>query len=403
MIISVKCNISLSKKLRALSKRNTKFYMNTKTLINGVGEGTITFEADDNSDLSDLLNKETSIIIVPTETVDQTQAPQQQEQSDNTDDSRVANLFMNGANIEENDSPIIQKMAAVKPPNNKAERAYSVKPKVQIENEVPSVFKESQKPEAKRYITELSQLLEAVKCAENKKSNIDISKIENPRLRAVAMEEKEKAEAIDYPAFIVNTSCATLSINDLGINLALNIPYNLNNISAKKIANSKDLGAMIRAKMIKFVRPDEVQSYRKQVINEQDKYGLEVYDNRRQAEAAIGEMGESKAHMSRVSQESELSLNDLEGPTEEEKILMSLPPRKESRGEHQNNGDDTVITSHGLNPRSNRLDVRSREVPSTSVENSKGIKSIRKSGVSYNWQRISQSFYRNKVEKILLR
>jgi hypothetical protein len=51
MIISVKCNISLSKKLRALSKRNTKFCMNTNTLINGVGDGTITFEVDDNSDL----------------------------------------------------------------------------------------------------------------------------------------------------------------------------------------------------------------------------------------------------------------------------------------------------------------------------------------------------------------
>ena len=381
MIISVKCNISLSKKLRALSKRNTKFYMNTKTLINGVGEGTITFEADDNSDLSDLLNKETSIIIVPTETVDQTQAPQQQEQSDNTDDSRVANLFMNGANIEENDSPIIQKMAAVKPPNNKAERAYSVKPKEQIEREVPAAFKESQKPAAKKYITELSQLLEAVKCAENKKSNIDISKIQNPRLKAVAMEEKEKAEAIDFPAFIVNTSCATLSINDLGINLALNIPYNLNNISAKKIANSRDLGAMLRANMIKFIRPDEVQSYMNQVVNEQDKYGLEVYDNRRQAEAAIGEIGESKSHMSRVSQETELSVDDLEGPTEEEKILRSLPPRRESSEESDN---DTVVTSHGLNSRQNRLDVRSREVPATSVQNSKGIKSIRKSGVSYN-------------------
>lgn len=383
MIISVKCNISLSKKLRALSKKNTKFYMNTKTLINGVGEGTITFEADDNSDFSDLLNKETSIIIVPIDTVDQVNTTQQEqsEQSDNPDDSRVANLFMTGANIEESDSPIIQKIAAVKPPNNKTERAYSVKPKEQIEREVPVVFKESQKPAVKRYITELSQLLEAVKCAENKKSNIDISKIQNPRLRAVAMEEKEKAEAIDFPAFIVNTSCATLSINDLGINLALNIPYNLNNISAKKIANSRDLGAMLRANMIKFIRPDEVQSYMNQVVNEQDKYGLEVYDNRRQAEAAIGEIGESKSHMSRVSQETELSVDDLEGPTEEEKILRSLPPRRESSEESDS---DTVVTSHGLNSRQNRLDVRSREVPATSVQNSKGIKSIRKSGVSYN-------------------
>jgi hypothetical protein len=137
---------------------------------------------------------------------------------------------------------------------------------------------------------------------------------------------------------------------------------------------------MIRANMVKFIRPDEVQSYMKKVINEQDKYGLEVYDNRRQAEAAIGEIGESKSHMSRISQETELSFDDLEGPTEEEKILRSLPPRRES-GEEDN---DTVVTSHGLNSRSNRLDVRSREVPATSVQNSKGIKSIRKSGVSFN-------------------
>lgn len=384
MSISIKCNISLSKKLRALIKNNTKFYMKSGTLVNGVGEGIISFETDNEQISNDFFDKETSVMIVPLE-ID----TPRQERQENINDSGISNLFMAGENIEEIDDPILKKIAAVKAPNNRIERSSAVKPKQQIERETPEVFKVTQKPEAKKYITELNQLLKAVELAQNKKSNksdVDISKIQNPRLRAVAMEEKERSEAIDYSAFIVNISCATLTINDLGINLALNIPYNLNNLSAKKIANSRELGAMLRSNMIKFIRPDEVQIYMDKVVNEQDKYGLEVYDNHRQAEAAIESNGDSRSHMSTRTvraQETQLSLSDLEGPTEEEKILKSLAPRRENQYEDVNEDDmdeGIIITSHKINnPR-----MKQKDITSDPTENSKGIKSIRRSGISYN-------------------
>jgi len=386
MSISIKCNISLSKKLRALIKNNTKFYMKSGTLVNGVGEGVISFETDNEQISNDFFDKETSVMIVPLE-ID---APRQERQ-ENINDSGISNLFMAGENIEEIDDPILKKIAAVKAPNNRIERASAVKPKQQIEKETPEVFKVTQKPEAKKNITELNQLLKAVELAQDKKPNIsdvDISKIQNPRLKAVAMEEKERSEAIDYSAFIVNISCATLTINDLGINLPLNTPYNLNNLSAKKIANSRELGAMLRSNMIKFIRPDEVQMYMDKVVNEQDKYGLEVYDNHRQAEAAIERNGDSRSHMSTKTvkaQETQLSLSDLEGPTEEEQILKSLGPRRGQENQSEDANEDAIdegviITSHKINnPR-----MKQKDITSDPIENSKGIKSIRRSGISYN-------------------
>jgi hypothetical protein len=389
MSISIKCNISLSKKLRALIKNNTKFYMKSGTLVNGVGEGTISFEVENAPISSDFFDKETSIMIVPLE-IDNKVINSERVQED-SHNSRISNIFSSGENIDEVDNSILNKIGAIKVPNNKIERASAIKPKQQIEEETPDVFKVTQKPEAKKYITELNQLLKAVELAQNKKpskSEDDINKIQNPRLRAVAMEEKERAEAIDYPAFIVNISCATLTINDLGINLPLNTPYNLNNLSAKKIANSRELGAMLRSNMIKFIRPDEVQLYMDKVINEQDKYGLEVYDNHSQAEAAIERGVESKSHMyTKKAQETQLSLEDLEGPTEEERILRSLSPRGsqsmqlEQYDEQEIQQEDEVIrTSHKIsNPR-----LKQKDITSDSSENSKGIKSIRRSGISFS-------------------
>jgi hypothetical protein len=374
MNITVKCNVSLSKKIRALSKNNTKCTLVTGTLENGVGEGELSISVDDDANMGDIFNKETSIMIVP---ISYTEGAFL---SVNTEETKpVSNLFMNGANIEDDENPVIKKIGATRPPENKRQNSTSVKSKTQIQKETPVQFKETQIPEAKKYITNMTQLLEAIHLAENKKSDVDITKIQNPRLKAVAMEEKEKAEAIDYPAFVVNHSRAALTINDLGISLSLNIPYNLNNVSAKRLANSKELLSLFRANLIKFVSPDEVQAYRNKVV-EQESYGLDVYDNRDQAKAAIGEMSESKTHMVKISEENDLSLKDLEGDTEEEKILKSLPPRKQV--EEQDEDGNIVVTSHRYNDGS-RL-RQQRDITADSVENSKGAKSIRRSGIQFN-------------------
>ena len=387
MNISIKCNISLSKKFRALNgNKNNKLTLITGTLVNGVGEGTINLSVDENTNIDDLFNKETNIMIVPLEVVDQSVYLQENYNEDTDNNSRVANLFMDGADIENNaDNPIIKKFGAVRPPENRKQNSISIKEKHQIEKETPTSFKATQNPDAKRYITNINQLVEAIHLAENKKSDVDINKIQNPRLRAVAMEEKEKAEAIDFPAFVVNHSCAIITINDLGISLSLNIPYNLNNISSKRLANSKELQSMIRSNLIKFIKPDEVQDYMKK-ITEPDNMGLEVYDNYRQAEAAIGEIGQSKSHMQnhtqmvKISEGNDLSLKELDGDTEEEKILKSLPPRRIVTEENDNG--ETVVTSHRTNEGTRARNQR--DITSDSVENNKGIKSIRRSGIQFN-------------------
>lgn len=377
MNIEIKCNVSLSKKFRALSaNKNTKFTLITGTLVNGVGEGTICMSVNDDADMNDLLNKETSVMIVPTSVSEEySEIPNTQQE-----DGGVTSLFMNGASIEDDESPIIKKIGAVRPPDNKKQNATSIKPKQQIEMETPAPFKATQNPDAKKYIRDMNQLLEAIKLAENKKSNVDISKIQNPRLRAVAMEEKERAEAIDYPAFVVNDKCAVLTINDLGISLSLNIPYNLNNISAKRLANSKELHSMFRAGLIKFISPDEVQSYMAKIVEQED-HGLDVYDNWRQAESAIGREKENRARTAiRASDENELSLDDLDADTEEEKILKSLPPRR--MVEEVGDDGEVIVTSHRANGGS-RLRSQ-RDITADSQENSKGIKSIRRSGIQFN-------------------
>jgi len=273
------------------------------------------------------------------------------------------------------------------------ERAGAIKSQNQVIQETPEPFKITQKPEVKKYITSINQLLEAIKLAENKTSDVDINAIKNPRLKAVAMEEKEKAEAIDYPAFVVNHSCASLTINDLGISLMLNIPYNLNNISAKRLANSKDLIAMFRSNMIKLISPDEIQEYMNKVATEQESFGLDVYSNHKEAEAAIENEFEkvsfsTSSKISRKSvpmaEEQELSMNDLEGDTEEEKILKTISsgrPLIQSNLD-ENNENEVIVTSHRINNGS-RLNER-RDITAKSIENNKGIKTIRRSGIEFN-------------------
>jgi hypothetical protein len=107
---------------------------------------------------------------------------------------------------------------------------------------------------------------------------------------AVAMEQKEKEEAIDIPAYVVQESCRSLTINDLNISLTLNVPYDLSNISAHRIASSIELKKLIKNGTVKFVRPEELEDYvdRAEEAFSTDDRGLQTYSNIGDAADDIG-------------------------------------------------------------------------------------------------------------------
>jgi hypothetical protein len=155
-------------------------------------------------------------------------------------------------------------------------------------NEVPAPnqFPELQQKSYQEYIRDYDQLMEEVNVAKNKVSNIDPSQIADPRLRAIEQERKEHLEAIEKKALIV-TEVSAISVNDMDISLSGNTPYDLSNISAKRIAASSDLKALIDQGLVKFIGPEEVEGYVKKSLNIKEAPSIPVYDNIEQAAAGI--------------------------------------------------------------------------------------------------------------------
>jgi len=142
---------------------------------------------------------------------------------------------------------------------------------------------------------------------------------------AILTEEKEKQESIGVSAYIVNTECATLSLNDLGISLSLNMPYDLSNISARRIASSKDLKQMIQAKFIKFISPAEAPAYIAKATGEAERMdmGLEVFSDHEAAQASI-ESGASGGRTVLIDDATAMDVS-ADGPsTTEEQRLINL-------------------------------------------------------------------------------
>jgi hypothetical protein len=155
-------------------------------------------------------------------------------------------------------------------------------------NEVPSPsqFPELQQKAYKEYIRDYDQLMAEVNLAKDKVSDIDPSQIADPRLRAIEQERKEHMEAIEKKALIV-TEVSAISINDMDISLSGNTPYDLSNISAKRIAASSDLRALINQGLVRFIGPEEVEGYVKKSLNIKEAPSIPVYDNIEQAAAGI--------------------------------------------------------------------------------------------------------------------
>lgn len=352
MDISIKCQLSLSKKLRAIIQEGeTRITMVCPNITNGRGEAKLIISSDKkiNKNQEDFLGKETSIMLIPVEIEDVS-----------VNDSSVSSIFSktvktNKTNLK---SPI-EKLAVIEPPEEK-ELHYAMKNEEELDEEIPEQFAETKNPDFKRYINTLDELNIEIEKARTKDSNIDIDKIQDKRQRAEALVLKEKSEAIDVDAFVVNDKCANLAINDLGLNLALNTPYNLANISAKRILCSKDLKAMFNANLVKFIKPQEVSLYVQKAVFEMPT--LEVYSTTEAAEEGMARAGMKVEALP-------IDINDLSSPTENEMMVTNLTSRPAVRTQ---NG--TVKTIHGNSQ-------PQRPVPSITTEpkeNSKGIKTIRR-------------------------
>lgn len=364
MDITIKCQLSLSKKLRALIQEGeTRVTLVSQSITDGRGEASLTISSDKsiNKNLGDFLGKETSIILVPMELVDVS-----------VNNDTVSSIFSKNARTKptrpSQPRQPVERLAAIEIDDDgdmDDDDAHLIKTQEEIEEETPAQFKVTKTPAYKKYISSIESLDEAVKAARNKVSDIDPDQYEDKRKRAEAMELKEKSEAIDVDAFIVNDKCANLAINDLGINLVLNSPYNLANISAKRLMGSRDLKSMFNAKLVKFIKPEEIPLYLRRAEQILEKPTLDVYSSPEEAEEHMERSGMNVERM-------DIGGDDLMRPTESESMLTNLTARPAPKM------GGVVKTTHG-----NAASRTNRSISQDQQENSKGLKTIRRTGLSY--------------------
>jgi len=331
MKVSLDCNISLSKKLRAMIGDNGSITLMANGLQEGKGFCKLILEADTQGiasvqagEMPQELKGETSIMITPI-TLTKENPPNYASQEVGTIFSTTDEVPMNTGQ-----RTAVDKLAAVTPPETAAV-PHALVPKEEIHT--PEPFKELNNNKCKEFVSNLSELLQEVEIAKSKVADIDLSSITDPRLRAVEMERKEHMEAIDKSAYIVNEKAGVLTLNDLDITLAMNSPYDLSNISARRIAGSSELKGLLKAGYIKFITPDQIDEYVKKAEAGHNTHGLEVFDNHDLAEANMATSpisddpnAPSVLHTQPLidSNSMEVTAADMDRPTEEEKMIMDL-------------------------------------------------------------------------------
>lgn len=352
MDITLQCNISLSKRLRSIiGDSEGRVVLVIDPVRNGTGEGSLLISGDklDTNAIKQALLKETNIQFTPVSI--KPQVPQ---------GGAVSNIFSTGNLTQRGPRTAVDRIAATTPPEkNDVSQAIMRSEEVTA----PDAFPEYQEPKFKAFVSSFEELMMAVKAAQGKESEIDIDAIKNPRQRAIAMEMKEQAEAIDIPAYVVNDSCRAVTLNDINLSLALNMPVNLANISAKRVASSGDLKSMLRSGTIKFIPPDEVDKYRAKAT-EGESLGLETYSTRGEAQSAIGRNGRGGDHILEAEQV-DIPVDD-DGPSEQEQLagLINL-----SGGGGFTEGVRTSF--HGVGaPRSRKT------IGNSSTTNPQGLKTI---------------------------
>ena len=319
MSISINCKLSLSKKLRALLGKDATLTLVSQDIVDGKGTAILILNSEDAKTITNPEELgETSIMLIPVEMA---------EESPNVQSPVHASIFSTipSKNMEE---PVVQKLAAVHAPE-KGREAKAIKKEVAP---IPQQFPELKQPECKSWISNMEELISAVNVAKGKQANVDLSDAQNDRERAVLMELKEKAESIDAPAWIINDKVGMLSVNDLNISLPLNAPYDLSNISARRVANSKDLKGVIKAGYVRFISPEEKDQIILNIVggDENTAVGsLAVFDNHEQAMENIGTTHISESRNDRrtpiISDNTmELTEEDLNSPTEDEGMILNL-------------------------------------------------------------------------------
>lgn len=311
MNITLKCNVSLSKKLRSLLGNDGSITLVVQDIVNGKGHGLLTLDSEKCSSQFD--TTETAIMITPVALSDE---------SPNSESLSHASIFSSLPPQDEY-APVVSKMASVHPPK-KGQESKSIKKTIDI----PKSFGELVNPECKQWINSMESLIEAANKAKNKSSNVDISSARNDRERAVMMEMKEKEESIDIPAWIVNDKYGMLSINDLNISLPLNAPFDLSNISAKRVMASKDLSGLLKSGYVRFISPRQKDDLILKTIGGVEKvHGLEVFSDHEEAQASIegSEYHETSRPTVMIDDNAEeMTASELESPTEEESMVLNL-------------------------------------------------------------------------------
>lgn len=356
MNITLNCKISLSKKLRAIMGKGGTILLQTSSLDDGKGEGRLSFISDsapEMTELTDDLKTETSIMLTPVSIADDVP---------DSDSSMCASIFSTGG-LDDKKDPIVKKIGVVTPPDKgKESRAFKEKA------DVPKQFDTIKNSECRKWVQNMSELIEAINAAKSKKSSIDLNAAQSDRERAVLLEMKEKEEAIDIPAWIVNESAGQMTINDLNISLPFKSPFDLSNLSSKRIAASKDLKGLLNAGLIKFISPSDIKKYLKDDDEEERDNSLEVFDRHEDVEHSI-KYGDGKKTISRedLVEVDEVADENADELTEDEQMIINLTKNSPKVKAVNTLPEGTKHTVHG-NSSPRQPDSESRVKPIRKIE-----------------------------------
>ena len=342
MNTSINCKISLSKKLRAWLGKEGSITLTTSGLVDGKGVGVLSLVSD-NDITVELDTTETSIQLTPMEMTDEVPT--------NATTSH-ANLFSSVEGGKQKAiSKVVSKIAATQAPE-KGKEGTAIKETV----ETPQAFESLKDPECKNWISNMQEFVTAINAARGKKSDVDVTIARNKLEEAALQEQRDKDEAIDTPAWVVNNKGGILIINDLGITLLPNAPMDLSNFSAKRIAASRDLRELLKSGYLEFISPEERDQYIMEGMPEETVGSLEVFSNHEEAEAAI--TNNRKHAVINETDAMDLEADDLERPTEEESMMLDLTqamPTNKTKTAQASKPVENRRSSHGGKQRANDM------------------------------------------------
>lgn len=370
MSISIKCDVSLSKKLRAILKGVQRFSIIVSDIEDGRGSGLLSLSSDDGiaineEDIMDI--GETSIMVTPNGLSNEPNGLSNE--LEEIDMGSVGAIFSSDMS-EISSRTAIDRLAATKIPE-KNDVPYAIVTKKEIET--PKEFKEVDIPSCRKYIRNMSDLIQSINKAKQKpRAQLDLSSAQNDRQKAVMIAEAQQAEGIDDPAWIVNDQVASLTINDLDLDLNLNAPQSLGGIPASKLALSSDLKSVINSGLAKFISPEEIVSYIDSEDSEVEKMpSLEVFSSPKAAELNMLADTTIDEHDGEII---DMNEETLDKPSEEESAIInltgSMPKEKLTNG--------SIKTVHGTRPSSNKQRIGATPATPDTTSSKPQVKSIRK-------------------------